>query len=391
MRVESREILEKAIRGKGSPLFLSKNARQIGKYLKKKGFDVGQSEIKEYLAEQKSNDILIKNDSKRKASELSRPWILPPNYFEWLNVGLCHLSKNRSYGSSSPRYVLVMVCGLSLYSYFSCCYSTKSNSVIKSFEDIFRRSPYLPERARKIWGDLGVEWLSNAITQYFKSKGLKFYGIRPRRLERKGKGNVVCEQSIRLFRSYLEVYMRDIGNDVPFAQKLLEIENAVNSKPRSSLNFMSSKEALNQDPRHIRNIKAGNRFRRRKSLRNNMIRPTKLPLFAIVKVRKFAPKDGMFAKESYGSISTNYYCVTDIVNIEFVNYHLLSSVFNLAPVSDSRFSCAELKYYAELSLPKARYLNVLYSSEVVKRDDVYVYLKPQNCDETFYCTKNALN
>ena len=93
MRVESREILEKAIRGKGSPLFLSKNARQIGKYLKKKGFDVGQSEIKEYLAEQKSNDILIKNDSKRKASELSRPWILPPNYFEWLNVDLCHLSK----------------------------------------------------------------------------------------------------------------------------------------------------------------------------------------------------------------------------------------------------------------------------------------------------------
>ena len=74
-----------------------------------------------------------------------------------------------------------------------------------------------------------------------------------------------------------------------------------------------------------------------------------------------------------------------------MNYHLLSSVFNLAPVSDSRFSCAELKYYAELSLPKARYLNVLYSSEVVKRDDVYVYLKPQNCDETFYCTKNALN
>ena len=63
MRSESREILKKVVNGKGSPLFLSKNVRDIEKYLKKKGFDVERSEIDEYLSEQKSNDIVIKNNS----------------------------------------------------------------------------------------------------------------------------------------------------------------------------------------------------------------------------------------------------------------------------------------------------------------------------------------
>ena len=390
MRVESREILKRAISAKGSPLFLSKSVAVIGKYLKRKGFHVEESEIKEYLAEQKSNEIVIKNNSEKKISEVSRPVILPPNFFEWINVDLCYLSKNRGYGSSSTRYVLVLVCGLSLYTYYAPCYSTNSSSVIKSFQSIFDRSPHVPERSRKVWGDLGVEWTSKEISSFFKKNGLKFYGILPRRLERKGRGNVYAEQSIRVLRSYLESYQKDVGNDVPFAQKLLEIEKAVNSKPRSSLNGLSSEAALHENPLHIRNIKAGNRFRRRKSLRKNVISPAKLPLFAIVKVRRFAKKDGLSAKEAYGSLSGNYYCVIDVENHDTVDYHLLASVFDLKKVSDSKFSYSELKHYAELTIPKARYYNVLYNCEIVKRDDVYVYMRPDNCNETFYATKDAL-
>ena len=390
MRSESREILKKVVNGKGSPLFLSKNVRDIEKYLKKKGFDVKQSEIDEYLSEQKSNDILIKNNSEKKISEVSRPIILPPNFFEWINVDLAYLSKNHGYGSSSPRYVLVLVCGLSLFTYYSPCYGTKSDLVIKSFERVFQRSPYLPGQARKIWGDLGVEWTSKSVNEFFRKNGLKFYGISPTRLERKGRGNVFCENAIRLMRKYLESYQREFGNDVPFDKKLLEIENAVNTKPRSSLNGMSSRDALTQDPRHIRNIKAGNRFRRRKSLRKNVIKPAKLPLFAIVKIRKFAKKEKLGGKESYGSISSNFYCVIDVENYDYVDYHSVASVFDMKPVSESKFSYEELKHFAELTVPKARYLNVLYNSEVVKRDDVYVYLKPEHCKETFYATKNVL-
>ena len=66
MRIESREILERAILGKGSPLFLSKNVTEIGKYLNKKGFNVEDGEIKEYLAEQRSNRVIIKNNSEKK-------------------------------------------------------------------------------------------------------------------------------------------------------------------------------------------------------------------------------------------------------------------------------------------------------------------------------------
>ena len=65
MRIESREVLKRAISGKGSPLFLSKNANDIRGYLKRKGFDIEISEIKEYLAEQKSGSVIIKNNSEK--------------------------------------------------------------------------------------------------------------------------------------------------------------------------------------------------------------------------------------------------------------------------------------------------------------------------------------
>ena len=94
-----------------------------------------QSEIWEYLAEQKSSDIVIKNNSEKKISEVSRPVILPPNYFEWLNVDLCYLSRDRGYGSSSTRYILVLMCGLSLYTYYAPCSGTRSSFVIKSFQN----------------------------------------------------------------------------------------------------------------------------------------------------------------------------------------------------------------------------------------------------------------
>ena len=390
MRIESREILKRAISGRGSPLFLSKNSEEISRYLKKKGFDIEINEIKEYLAEQKSSSVIIKNNSEKRISEVSRPYILPPNFFEWMNVDLCVMSKNRGYGRGSTRYVMVLVCGLSLYTYYAPCYSTKSEAVIKSFSSIFNRSDNVPEKTKKIFGDKGVEWTANLVKSYLLQNGIKFCAIKPKRLERKGRGNVFCEVSIRLLRAYIERYQLDVGNDVTFAKKLLEIEDTVNSKARSSLNGLSSKEALTYDPKDIRNIKASNRFRRRKSLRNNMVNPAKFPLFTIVKVRKFMKKE-TFEKESYSTLSTNYYCVIDVENYSFVNYHLLGSVFDLSPVSNSRFSYDELHSFSELSVAKARYLNVLHSSEVVKRDDVYIYLKPENCNETFYATKDALN
>ena len=393
MRIESREILEKAILGKGSPLFLSKNVTDIGKYLNKKGFDVEEGEIKEYIAEQRSNRVIRKNNSERKISEVSRPVILPPNFMEWMHIDLCYLSKNRSYGRSSTRYVMVLTCGLSLYVYYEPCSSTKGQSVIQAFQGIFDRSSWLPEKAKKIFGDKGVEWENHAVKNYLKSKGIRFYAIEPRRGvegERRGRGDVYAEISIRELRQYLEKWALDVGNDVPFRERLLEIEKAVNLKPRSSLGGISSTAALTYNPVEIRNIKANNRFKKRKSLKKNLAKPAKLPLFSIVKVRSFQKKE-LFRKEAYGTLSKNYYCVINVVNYDTVDYHEIASVFDLKVISESKFSHAELQYFPGLSVPKARYLNVLHNSEVVKRDDMYVYLKPEHCDEIFYASKDVLN
>ena len=109
-----------------------------------------------------------------------------------------------------------------------------------------------------------------------------------------------------------------------------------------------------------------------------------------MKVRSFQKKE-LFRKEAYGTLSKNYYCVIDVVNHDTVDYHELGSVFDLKAVSNSKFSHAELQFYSGLSVPKARYLNVLHNSEIVKRDDMYVYLKPENCNETFYASKDILN
>ena len=170
----------------------------------------------------------------------------------------------------------------------------------------------------------------------------------------------------------------------------LKLKRQVNSKPRTSLNGMSSRDVLNEDPLHVRNIKASNRFRRRKSLRKNVISPAKLPLFAIVKVRRFAKKDGLGTKEAYGSVSRNYYCVIDVENRDHVDCHLLGSVFDLKKASDSLFSYAELKYYPEMTIPRARYYNVMNNSEIIRRDSDHVYMKPDHCNETFYAAKDAL-
>ena len=98
-----------------------------------------------------------------------------------------------------------------------------------------------------------------------------------------------------------------------------------------------------------------------------------------------------FVRKHFFCLSEVYYCVINVVNYDTVDYHEISSVFDLKVISESKFSHAELQYFPGLSLPKARYLNVLHNSEVVKRDDMYVYLKPEHCDEIFYASKDVLN
>ena len=42
---------------------------------------------------------------------------------------------------------------------------------------------------------------------------------------------------MKLLRYYLETYIKDVGNDVPFAQKLLEIETAGKLKAKDKFKW----------------------------------------------------------------------------------------------------------------------------------------------------------
>ena len=73
MRPKIRKLLDSAIHEKNSPLFLSKNKKEIIEYFEKRGFDVEEREIVEYLQEERSSGLVIRNDSERKKKEAQYP------------------------------------------------------------------------------------------------------------------------------------------------------------------------------------------------------------------------------------------------------------------------------------------------------------------------------
>ena len=171
MRPKVRKLLDSALREKSSPLFLSKNKTEIKKFFEKRGFDVEEREINEYLQEERSNGVVIRNDSERKKKEISRAMILAPNFFSWTYSDVLHLSKSRNYGKDSSKFVVLIVDSLSLFVYLAALKSTKADDLISAFKTIFSRSPYLPENCDRMSCDEGVEYLAKKSRNFFISHG----------------------------------------------------------------------------------------------------------------------------------------------------------------------------------------------------------------------------
>ena len=90
MRSKVRQLLDSGLRDKSSPLFLSKNKTEIKKFFESRGFDIDEKEIDQYLQEERSNGILIRNDSERKKKEISRAMVLAPKFFSWVFSDVLH-------------------------------------------------------------------------------------------------------------------------------------------------------------------------------------------------------------------------------------------------------------------------------------------------------------
>ena len=180
MRAKIQKLLDSAIHEKNSPLFLSKNKKEIIEYFEKRGFDVEEREIVEYLQEERSSGLVIRNDSERKKKEVSRAMILAPNFFNWIFSDVLHLSKSRNYGKGSTKYILLIIDSLSLFTYLAPLKSTKADDLIFAFQSVFNRSPYLPQSCDRLSTDQGIEYLSKKSRSFFESNGIRLQPISPR-------------------------------------------------------------------------------------------------------------------------------------------------------------------------------------------------------------------
>lgn len=391
MRPESRKILSSAILSKNSKLFLSKNVKKIEKFLSKKGFEVSRSEIEEFLAEQRSNGVVIRNDSGRREAEVSRSMLLSPSFFDWCHTDLMVMSKHRNYGKNSTKYVMIFIDGLSLMTYLTPLNSTQSEVVISAFKKLFTRSPYLPEQCSHLSGDSGSEYRALKVVNFLRSCGIKYHAIASHKLGRKSKGDPVAEIGIRGVRSYLERYENDIADGTPFPEKLKTIENAINSHPRESLGGISSKDALTLDPKYIRTVRHSNRFKRRRYLKKHLQKGVDIETFSVVKVKRNLKKENLGFKESYGIYGSSFFCVLDKKLHDMVYYYVLGDLFQFKPVSELKFSYYQLKVFSNLSIPKARYLNCISASQIISKSNDYCYFKPEHCEKTFFAVKNIFD
>ena len=379
----SRNVLEKTLNENNSPLFLSRNVAKIKLYLKKKGFDIKKDEISAFIAEKKSASITRKNFSTRKIAEKSAPFNGPQKFFQVCHSDLIVLSKNRSY-NSSKRYVLVLVDGLSSFTYLQSLGSTKSENVIQAFEKIFGRSEYLPEQLSTIVCDFGVEYVSSGTTGYLKNHGIKVKPI-GKRLDRQSKGATIVESKNREIRQKLETLIKDEGLS-PLDQMLIDVENAINNEPRGIFGELSSKDMLYHDPKYVAMLKASNRMKRHKSLRKNIEKPSKLPLYCIVRIKKNSLKEKLGNKESYGVYSESMFIVLEEKNRDFVNYYIIGNLYDLKPVSKSTFSFDEL-VYVNITYEKACYIDSINTATVLRRNGDFVEFQPKYCSKVYYANK----
>ena len=386
MRPNVREILTSALRKKESPLYLSKNLKEIYKYLTKRGFDITKEEIRQFLDSEKSSGLVIRNDSERRKREVSRAMVLAPDFFYWMHGDVAHLSKHRNYGNGSTKMILLLIDSLSLMTFLAPLKSTRSNDVIVAFEFIFLNSVYLPERCKRFSSDFGVEFRSNAILMFLKKNGIKCDPIPPKRLDRKGKGSVYAEQAIRMAKMYLQRSMENDDSDgkMKWSERLLAVQKIMNTRGRAVFNGYSSLDMINQNPKQVQMMKHSRRIKSRKYLKQNIENPANIELYCIVKVQRYGPKENLGHKESYGSYGDRFYIVLQRFQHDFVNYFVLGNVHSLNVISDVKFSYHELKVYKDMSLGKARYMNCMGESAVRRKDGQYTYFTVEGSKKPYY-------
>ena len=86
------DVLNRAWKEEGGPIFLSRNWLDIKKYLANRGQMLSKEVILQFLEKQKSSSVVYKNVGNRKLKETSKSFLRRPRFFASLQGDLIFLS-----------------------------------------------------------------------------------------------------------------------------------------------------------------------------------------------------------------------------------------------------------------------------------------------------------
>ena len=379
-------FIKRAIDDPDSAVYNSTNVKNIKDYLLSKNVNVDRDTIKTILDKQSISQVRYKNEGKRNISETATPFILRGRFFSTLMADTMILSSKRNYNAPSP-YLLIVLCQLSRFIFIESAKSLKFEDQKKCWQQIFNRINKVSPIAKTdvVQTDMGIEF-GNNLRSWFKSMGIKLKRaqIRPYRLSR---GIPGVESAIRRVRNNLERELLRGQRKRLFSEILKTVESTCNNQLLSSIG-MTADEALRHSPSYIAMVSESKKMKKRKYLRSAILVKQKIPLYTVVKIKKY--QDKMFkssTKESYQHLSPCFVVMKVLTDRELPRFKL-GNLFTLTMLPGS-YTVAEL-YVSKLSYIEACSFEEKNISKVVKIDGNVVHYTIEASDRIFTANKSLL-
>ena len=358
--------LSAAWKNKDSPIFFSKNVKEIIKYTRQNGIDISKTDIKRFLERQRSSNVLPASASRVKIAQTGKSFLLEPRFFSQLHGDIFFLTKNRKY-NTSKRKIMIIVCALSKMVFMRAMTKITSNNMIAGLKSVIADIKLLDSgwHGGKLFTDSGTEWKNSAFTLYLKSVHLKsnIVRIRPYRYS---KGSGISERHVKRARMAIEA-VRMEKNNVDIETLLDLATRKLNNEHLSSIGTSAIDAFENHNAFDIVMILNSYRLRTRKYLKRPM---EVISIGTIVKIRLFTDKT--FAeKESYGRYSC-YFVIISIDRSRDIEYYILADVLNLQRLNASYSA-------AELLIVDIDYFSAVHKAEtgvdsvIMFKDDVVLY------------------
>ena len=383
------DVLNRAWKEEGGPIFLSRNWLDIKKYLADRGQMLSKEVILQFLEKQKSSSVGYKNVGNRKLKETSKSFLRRPRFFASLQGDLIFLSSKRNYGTTK-KYVMIICDILSRYILLEATSTKQFYSQQKAFSKIILRIKNVHGNfnGAELVSDDGGEWQSHLFQNFLKQYNIKSRLVK-KRPHRESRGASACESSIRRIRSHLERIMIEKPN-LGFDAKLSLAEKSCNEEHLSSIG-MSANEALLQNPLEILMISESKKIQKRKFLREEIATQGnhEISIGSVVCIR--LNQDKIFAstrKESFGFLSP-YYVVLSVDKSQLVWTYRLGNLLTMSLIQGSYT-------FNELQVMRISYFSAVRKVEtdvkkVIKVENDIVHFKIRYLDMSLCSQKTILN